>query len=550
MKTYTKYQAFKPLTSIQREWPDKEITKAPIWCSVDLRDGNQALIIPMDLDQKLAMWQLLLEVGFKEIEIGFPAASQIELEFTRHLIEKQLIPDEVSIQILCQARSHLIEASFAALEDANNVIFHVYNSTSPVQREVVFNKSKSDIIQIAVDAVKQIADLSAGSSSNIRLEYSPESFSATEPDFAVEICSRVMEAWQAGPDRKVILNLPATVEMSMPNVYADQIEYFRQQLPDRENAILSVHTHNDRGTGVAASELALLAGAQRVEGTLFGNGERTGNADLVTIALNLFSQGIHPELELSDLDKIQKVYENSTGMRIPARQPYVGELVYTAFSGSHQDAINKGMAARSNGKSRPGWDVPYLPIDPGDVGRTYEAIIRINSQSGKGGMAYVLEQNFGYSLPRSLQIELATQVQKIAEDQGAEILPRTILNAFESNYLHAKGDFELVDFKSDTALNRTSIALAIKEKGVDGKIEGTGNGPIAAATDAFRTGKLASFKVLDYNEHSMSKGSEAQACAYILLESEKGQFWGAGTDVNIAVASIKALFAALNRSRK
>jgi len=542
-----KYRPFRPLHLTARSWPDRTLDKAPAWCSVDLRDGNQALIIPMDLEQKLAMWQLLLDIGFKEIEIGFPAASQVELEFTRHLIEQNLIPDDVHVQILCQARSHLIDASFSALQGARNVIFHVYNSTSPAQREIVFQKSKTEIIAIAVDAVKQIAD-QAARSGEIRLEYSPESFSSTEPDFALEICSRVMEAWGASTDRKVILNLPATVEVTMPNVYADQIEWFIQNLDNREAAIVSLHTHNDRGTGVAASELGLLAGADRVEGTLFGNGERTGNADLVTIALNMFSHGIETGLDFRQMDHIQSIYERCTGMRIPSRHPYVGELVYTAFSGSHQDAINKGLAHRQNGGAGRPWDVPYLPIDPGDLGRTYEAIIRINSQSGKGGMAYVLEQNYGYTLPRDLQVELAARIQKIADEHGTEILPRTILRTFEEEYLEHSGRFELVDFSSDTAGGRTTTTLVLKDRDQEKRIKGSGNGPIAAAVDAFAQNHLAHFKVLDYNEHALSRGSEAVACAYVLIESGETRTWGAGKDGNIALASVKALFSALNRA--
>jgi len=533
-----------------RKWPDNKITRPPKWCSVDLRDGNQALIIPMNIEEKLELFQKLVSIGFKEIEIGFPSASDIEFKFLRTLIEKKLIPDDVTIQVLTQAREHLIKKTLEALQGANRAIVHVYNSTSVLQRSVVFNKSREEIKQIAVEGVKLVKELSKASKTRITLEYSPESFTGTETEYALEVCEAVMQAWESSEERKVILNLPATVEMFTPNIYADQIEWFITHIKNRTHAIISLHAHNDRGTAVAATELALMAGADRVEGTLFGNGERTGNVDLITLALNMYSQGLDPELDFHDINSIIDLSEKVTRIPVHMRHPYAGELVYTAFSGSHQDAINKGIDAMKKDQTNI-WQVPYLPIDPDDLGRTYESIIRINSQSGKGGVAYIMEKNYGFQLPKKMHTELGPMVQSVADMRNEEILPERIFEIFQREYLNNITPFEFISFKdnSDEQPGRpVTCSIQFKHNGALTKINGTGNGPIDACKNAFIENKFAQFKILSYNEHSLEAGSDAQAVAYIQIEKDNQQFFGAGVDNNIEIASIKALFCALNRS--
>lgn len=551
MLNYQRYKRNPVLHYPEREWPNKEIEKAPIWCSVDLRDGNQALIEPMNVDEKMEMFELLLKLGFKEIEIGFPAASQIEFDFLRKLVEEHKIPDDVKVQVLTQCREELIDRTFEAIQGIKNVIFHIYNSTSTLQREVVFHKERPEIIQIAVEGTKMVRERMASFDGNIQLEYSPESFTGTEMDFALEICTAVQEAWDHANDNPIIFNLPATVEMNTPNVYADQIEWMSRHFKERENVILSVHPHNDRGTGVAITELALLAGADRVEGTLLGNGERTGNVDVLTVAYNMFSQGINPNLNIENINEIIDVYERCCKMHVDMRHPYAGKLVFTAFSGSHQDAINKGEQALKESGS-PYWQVPYLPIDPSDIGREYEPVVRINSQSGKGGVAFVMNTVYGYKLPKAMQREFADVIQKISETEGGEVAPSRIMEAFQQQYLKVKNPFELkyVNFRDEADDDETFVSLDFTYRGEEIHSEAQGNGPIDAVKLAIRQCvNNVDITVLDYDEHALSEGSGAKAAAYIQMRDNRNgnTTFGVGVSSNITRASIRGMFSALNR---
>ncbi|MBB4006374.1 2-isopropylmalate synthase [Allorhizobium taibaishanense] len=545
-----KYRAYPQIDIADRTWPSKTITKAPIWCSVDLRDGNQSLVNPMGHDRKARMFQLLLDMGFKEIEIGFPSASQTDFDFARWCVEQGNVPKDVSLQVLVQCRPELITRTFEALEGAHQPIIHFYNSTSELQRRVVFAKDVPGIKQIAVDAAKMISDMAAKAGGGYRFEYSPESFTGTELDVALEICNAVIAEIKPTPDNKLILNLPSTVEMATPNIYADQIEWMCRNIDNRENVIISLHPHNDRGTGIAATELALMAGADRVEGTLFGNGERTGNVDVVTLALNMYTQGIDPELDCSEIERIKAVYEYSNEMTIPERHPYVGELVYTAFSGSHQDAINKGMKAVKKANS-PVWEVPYLPIDPQDVGRSYEAIIRINSQSGKGGIAYILQEDYGINLPRNLQVEFREEIQRITDEEGVELPSKRIYDSFIARYIdQPNGRLKFVDHHTypDTAVKGMRIVAAeITDGGEVKRIEGKGNGPIDGFVNALSTYLGVEISVRDYSEHSLQHGSNAAAIAYVEIDHPGGRLFGAGINKNIVTASLEAIVSAANR---
>jgi len=544
----TKYRPFPPVALPNRQWPSRTLTAPPIWCSVDLRDGNQALAIPMDVEEKLEFFDLLVRVGFKEIEVGFPSASQIEFDFVRRLVEENRIPDGVAIQVLCQCREDLITRTVESIQGARNVIFHLYNSTSPAQRRYVFGAEKPAIVKIATDAVtlmKRLTRPLVAAGTRVRLEYSPESFTSTELEFALEICEAVTDAWQPTPDDRIILNLPATVEYATPNIHADQIEWMCSHLTRRPLTLVSLHTHNDRGTGVAATELGLLAGADRVEGTLFGNGERTGNLDIVTVALNLYTHGIHPGLDFTDINAIRDVYERCTRMEVAARQPYAGELVFTAFSGSHQDAIQKSWAAQKPGQP---WDVLYIPIDPADIGRAYKAIIRINSQSGKGGVAYVMEKEFGYDLPKAMHKEFGRLINDLADTRKSEITPQEIHDAFLREYLTREHPVKLEHFRTTERDSQVKCEASIKYEGRTHKLTGSGNGPIDAFVNALGTAGVPSFELLFYSEHSLGKGAEARAVSYIQIKSGRGlSFFGAGIDTNIELASIKALVSALNR---
>jgi len=546
----SKYERYPLVGLADRTWPSKRIENAPIWCSVDLRDGNQALVDPMGQDRKARMFQLLLDMGFKEIEVGFPSASQTDFDFARWTIEEGGTPDDVSLQVLVQCRPELITRTFESLEGAKNPIVHFYNSTSELQRRVVFAKDVAGIKQIATDAAKMITDMAAKAGGGYRLQYSPESFTGTELEVALEICNAVTEIVRPTPDNKLIINLPATVEMSTPNIYADQIEWMCRQLDNRENIIVSLHPHNDRGTGVAATELGLMAGADRVEGTLFGNGERTGNVDIVTLALNMYTQGLDPRLDCSDIPRMKDVYEYSNQLRIPERHPYVGELVYTAFSGSHQDAINKGMKAIKVA-NKPLWEVPYLPIDPQDVGRSYEAIIRINSQSGKGGIAYVLQADYGLNLPRNLQIEFSKDIQAITDAEGKELSAKRIYERFRDVYVdQPKGRLKFLDHQtySDTETKgRRIVEATILDQGKEIVIKGTGNGPIDGFVDALSRHLGVELSVRDYSEHSIQHGSNAAAICYMEMEYPGGVMFGAGINTNIVAASLEAVVSAANR---
>ena len=545
----TKYAAFPTVSLPGRQWPSRTLTRAPVWCSVDLRDGNQALAQPMSVEEKIEFFELLVRIGFKEIEVGFPSASQIEFDFARRLIEENRIPGDVAIQVLCQCREDLITRSLESVRGAKNVIFHLYNSTSPKQREYVFNLPKDEIIQIPVRSVGQLKRESrplVDAGTRLRLEYSPESFTSTELEFALEICEAVTDAWGPTPSDKIILNLPATVEYATPNVHADQIEWMCTHLTRRDLTIVSLHTHNDRGTGVAATELALLAGADRVEGTLFGNGERTGNLDIVTVALNLYTHGIHPGLDFSDLNAIRDVYERCTRLEVPPRQPYAGELVFTAFSGSHQDAIKKSIAHQRAGKP---WDVLYIPIDPADVGRSYRAIIRINSQSGKGGVAYVLEHEFGFQLPKLMHREIGRVVNDLADRKGTELTSADIRDAFQREFLDRRAPVALEHFKTTERDSTVKCEARILVEGRPRALAGAGNGPIDAFVRALGAAGLPKFDVVNYSEHSLGSGAEAKAVSYIQIKVERGSaFFGAGIDTNIELASIKAIVSALNRA--
>ena len=551
MKNVERYQRVPVVHYPEREWPGKEIQKAPAWCSVDLRDGNQALVEPMVVEEKIEMFNLLVEMGFKEIEIGFPAASQIEFDFLRQLVERNLIPDDVMVQVLTQCREHLVKRTFEAIQGIKKAVVHIYNSTSTLQRDVVFHMDREEIKKIATDGVAMVKNYMKDHDGEVVLEYSPESFTGTELDFALDICNAVQRAWGPTPENRMIMNLPSTVEMTTPNVYADQIEWMNRHLENRESIILSVHPHNDRGTGVAATELALLAGADRVEGTLFGNGERTGNVDILTLAYNMFSQGIDPELEISDVKRIAEVYERCTKMHIDPRHPYAGKLVFTAFSGSHQDAINKGMHALLERQSKV-WQVPYLHIDPSDIGREYEPIVRINSQSGKGGVAFVMDTFFGFKLPRGMHKEFADMIQKIAERQG-EVAPEQIMEEFQKNYLDRKEPYhfkkcKITDFES--AGDFTTVAVVTyTDHGVEKQFEGVGNGPIDAVQRGLEEELGINIKVLDYSEHALTSGSGAQAASYIHMmdQDRKRVTYGVGISSNITRASLRGIFSAVNR---
>ncbi len=543
-----KYQPYPQVGLTDRTWPSKQIDKAPIWCSVDLRDGNQALIDPMGHDRKARMFALLVDMGFKEIEVGFPSASQTDFDFCRWCIEEGNVGPDLSLQVLVQCRPELIARTFEALEGATKPIVHFYNSTSELQRRVVFERDVAGIKRIATDAAKMIADMAAKAGGGYRFQYSPESFTGTELEVALEICDAVTEIIRPTPDNKLIINLPATVEMSTPNIYADQIEWMCRHLSNRDNLIVSLHPHNDRGTGIAATELALMAGADRVEGTLFGNGERTGNVDLVTLALNMYTQGVDPELDCSDIPRMKAVYEYSNQLKIPERHPYVGELVYTAFSGSHQDAINKGMKAIKKA-NHPRWEVPYLPIDPQDVGRSYEAIIRINSQSGKGGIAYVMQADYGLNLPRNLQIEFSAVIQKITDTEGHELPAKRIHDEFIATYVdQPDARLKFVDHQTfSEGAQRRRLEATIIDNGSEVMIQGTGTGPIDGFVDALSRHIGIEMSVLDYSEHSLQRGSNAAAISYMEVEYPGGKLFGAGINTNIVAASLEAVVSAANR---
>ncbi|MDP3069587.1 MAG: 2-isopropylmalate synthase [Opitutaceae bacterium] len=544
----TKYRPFPPVNLPHRQWPGRTLTHPPIWCSVDLRDGNQALAQPMSVEEKLEYFEMLVRIGFKEIEVGFPSASQIEFDFCRRLIEENRIPDDVAIQILCQCREELITRSIEALRGAKNAIFHLYNSTSPAQRKHVFNATRADIVKIATDGTAWVKKHSAplvAAGTRMRFEYSPESFCSTELDFALEICEAVTDVWQPTRQDKIILNLPATVEYATPNVHADQIEWMCTHLTRRDCTLISLHTHNDRGTGIAATELAMLAGADRVEGTLFGNGERTGNLDVVTVALNLYTQGINPGLDFSDINAIREIYERTTRLEVPARAPYAGELTFTAFSGSHQDAIKKSWAAQKPGEP---WDVLYIPVDPADIGRSYKAIIRINSQSGKGGVAYVLENDFGYSLPKPMHKEIGKIINDVADRKGTELTSDEVHAVFLSEYLERTAPIVLQHFKTTERDSAVKCEATLTLDDEVHQLTGTGNGPIDAFVHALDAIEIPRFEVLSYAEHSLGKGSEACAVSYIQIKTERNlTLYGAGIDTNIELASIKAIVSALNR---
>ncbi len=554
---FHKYIPFQPVPLPDRTWPDKVITKAPIWCSVDLRDGNQALIDPMNLEEKLRFFQTLVDIGFKEIEIGFPSSSETEYEICRTLIDRNLIPDDVTIQVLVQARPHLIKKTFEAIQGAKNVIVHFYNSTSTLQRKVVFKTDMQGVIDIAVNGAKLIKELTdeevARTGMNIRYEYSPESFSGTEMDNAVAICEAVMDVLQPTPENKLILNLPNTVEMSTPNHHADQIEYFCRHIKNRDSVIISLHPHNDRGTATAATELGLLAGAERVEGTLFGNGERTGNADIMNVAMNMYSQGVDPELDFSNIREIREIYEKCTRMKVHDRHPYAGNLVFTAFSGSHQDAIKKGIDYMREHDTQY-WEVPYLPIDPADVGRKYEPIIRINSQSGKGGAAFIMQQSFGYELPKAMHPEFGAMVKAACDEAGRELLPNEIFDIFRAHYLDVKYPYNLKKYKlyeeNDTE-GETVVHFEgnLRFRHEDHLISAAGNGPIDAFFKALRTVGIHDYKFVTYREHAVSEGADSKAISYIQLTAPDGRtVFGVGMDGNISLASIKGIICAINRA--
>ena len=547
-----KYRPFQPINLPDRRWPSAVIEKPPTWCSVDLRDGNQALVDPMGHERKSLFWDTLLKMGFKEIEVGFPAASETDFAFCRHLIEAKRIPSDVTIQVLTQSREELIRRSFEAIRGSRRAIMHLYNSTSTLQRRVVFGLDRQGIVDIAVSGaklIKELADAMAGET-DVHFQYSPESFTGTELEFAKEICEAVMDVWRPTPEKPVILNLPATVEMATPNVYADQIEWFSRNVKDREAVVLSVHPHNDRGTGVAAAELAIMAGADRVEGTLFGNGERTGNVDVVNIALNMFTQGIDPGLEIQDIDALVKVVEHCNQLPVHPRHPYAGELVFTAFSGSHQDAINKGFKAMEKSNSKE-WEVPYLPIDPTDLGRTYDAVIRINSQSGKGGVAYILQKDYGLALPRRLQVEFSKVVQAIADSSGKELSSKQIWDAFNGTYLEQAGAaLELDDYQTIPDVKHRGerlMTVKVRYKGEERTIDGHGTGPIDCFVDALNQNFGLGVEVVDYAEHALGHGADATAVAYVEMRSGTSTLFGVGRHKNIVMASLAAVVSGVNR---
>jgi 2-isopropylmalate synthase len=545
-----KYRPFPPVQLTDRQWPQRTLTRAPRWCSVDLRDGNQALAVPMNVSQKLELFQTLVKCGFKEIEVGFPSASNTEFTFNRRLIEEKRAPADVWLQVLVQAREDLIERTFQSLVGARKAIIHLYNSTSPAQRRIVFGMSKKEIIGVAVKGATLIQErLPQLKGTEVMLQYSPESFSATEVEFAKDISEAVMEVWKPTPEQKMILNLPDTVEVATPNVYADQIEWMCRNLKNRQSVIVSLHTHNDRCTGVAATELGLLAGADRVEGTLFGNGERTGNLDIVTVALNLYMQGIDPMLDFRDLNTVREVYERCTGMTVPARQPYAGELVFTAFSGSHQDAIKKGLTEWSKNGGRQHWDVPYLTIDPTDIGREYREVIRVNSQSGKGGVAYLLESEFGIELPKDLQREFGPIANDAVDRLGREVSGAELKAMFWREYIERDSPWQLKGFQTESHNGTVRCRARLLRNGESLDIAGVGNGPLAALVHGFGAAGIPRFEISNYSEHALSAGEEAAAIAYIQLKHTDGRTrWGAGVDTNIELASVKAVLSALNRS--
>ena len=543
-KTNKKYKPYKPVSKDNRSWPSKVIENAPVWCSVDLRDGNQALIEPMGDERKKRMFSLLCKIGFKQIEIGFPAASQTDFDFTRYLINEKVIPSDVTIQVLTQARPEIIKRTFEALDGAPNAILHFYNSTSTLQRKVVFNKDKEGIKKIATDAAKLIKELSGKyKNTNWSFEYSPESFTGTELDYAVEVCDEVVDILKDSSNNKIIINLPATVEMSTANIYADQIEWMSENFKNREDICLSLHPHNDRGTAIAATEFGLMAGADRVEGTLFGNGERTGNVDIVTLALNMFSQGVETNLDFSRINNVMREVEYCNQLPVHPRHPYAGDLVFTAFSGSHQDAIKKGLNALRSSND-PQWEVPYLPIDPADLGRTYEAVVRINSQSGKGGVAFLLEKDHGVSLPRRLQISMSQKIQKIADKTGKEITTSEIWDIFHTNFVMPKSGNSFKNYSlitSDESKNSDSIRAEIEINGKTYEISGSGNGPIDAFINALNHKLSLDIKVSDYHQSAISSGSDAQAAAYIELQKGDKTSWGVGINLNTTKASFEAI---------
>ncbi len=553
MLNYKRYQKNPVVDYKERQWPNKEIEKAPIWCSVDLRDGNQALIEPMQVNEKIEMFQFLVKLGFKEIEIGFPAASQIEFDFLRQLVDRKLIPDDVRVQVLTQCREELIDRTFEAIEGCKQAVVHIYNSTSTLQRDVVFHMNREEIIDIAVKGTKMVKERAAKFPGKIVLEYSPESFTGTELNFALEICTAVQDTWGPTKEEPMIINLPSTVEMNTPNVYADQIEWMISHFKNRESLIVSVHPHNDRGTGVASAELAMLAGADRVEGTLFGNGERTGNVDILNIAYNMFSQGIDPELAIERVNDIIEIYERCCKMPIHPRHPYAGKLVFTAFSGSHQDAINKGVQALKERGSEH-WQVPYLPIDPADIGREYEPIVRINSQSGKGGVAFIMDTYFGFKLPKAMHKEFANVIQNVSERQG-EVSPEQIMDCFKAEYLEKKEPIHFRKLRVDDLSGEvesafdTRVTVEYTNRGVAKTFVGVGNGPIDAVQRGLCEELDIRIKVLDYEEHALQSGSNSQAAAYIhLLDSQTGHVtYGVGVSSNITRASVRAIFSAINR---
>ena len=556
---FQKYIPFQPQPIENRTWPDNTITKAPIWCSVDLRDGNQALVDPMNMQEKLEYFHTLVDIGVKEIEIGFPSASETDYSICRELIEGGHIPDDVTIQVLVQAREHLIRKTFEAIRGAKNVILHFYNSTSTLQRKVVFHMEMDGITKIATDAADLIYEMSRpllAEGMNLRFEYSPESFMGTEMDYAIEICQAVLEHLHATPDNKMILNLPTTVENCMPNQFADMLEYFCRNLPGRDSAIISLHPHNDRGCGVATAEMGLLAGADRVEATLFGNGERTGNVDIITLAGNMFTQGVDPELDISSINKLKEMFERCTKMPVSDRQPYAGKLVFTAFSGSHQDAINKGVQYMKDSGTEY-WEIPYLPIDPADVGREYEPIIRINSQSGKGGAAYIMEHNFGFDLPKAMHPEFGAIVQKETDAVGKEITPERIRELFDQEYIAAKDPYKMLKhaFQETTDADGHSLVTfwgTLQHTDTIFKVSGEGNGPIDAFFNAIKDEKMAQFTFLDYSSHAITDGSDSQSAAYVLLQDKRDGklYWGVGMSHNINVAPLRAILSAINRAKR
>ena len=549
MLNYKRYKRVPVVNFPERTWPNKEIEKAPVWCSVDLRDGNQALVEPMVVEEKVEMFNLLVKLGFKEIEVGFPAASQIEYDFLRTLVDRKLIPDDVEVQVLVQCREHLIKRTFEALKGIKKAIVHIYNSTSTLQRDVVFHKDMDEIKDIAIVGTKMVQRYAAECDTKIRLEYSPESFTGTELDFALDICTAVQETWGATKENPIIINLPSTVEMNTPNVYADQIEWMNTHFKNRESIILSVHPHNDRGEGVASTELALLAGADRVEGTLFGNGERTGNVDILTVAYNMFSQGINPELNIENVREIAEVYERCTKMQIPPRHPYAGKLVFTAFSGSHQDAINKGMQALHERNSQY-WEVPYLPIDPSDIGRQYEPIVRINSQSGKGGVGYILERNYGLVMPPKMREAMGYAAKAVSDVENKELMPEEIYRVFLDKFVGIKEPYQIteVHFKQENGITTEVTTCYRGEKKVT---SATGNGRLNAGSNALKKAYGFDYKLVTYQEHALTKSSSSSAIAYVGIETPNGKIhWGAAIDPDIIRASIDALLTAINHSVK